>query len=250
MAKRQPFFTDPLVRTAFAYLFPIQDAMDQLSNGVAMRIVGPISPNKSGYHKGLVPYPYDPAKGKALLAQAGWADSNADGILDKSINGKRVDFKVSFMCPPTALFQAVSGLFVESLNLLGIGAELESPEDWRDRFMEDHDFDMFFISVSNAPGPSYPFSLFRSEDFPGGNNFSGYSNPLIDSLTAEVSSTFDPADRDALLYQIQEVLHRDLPYLFVSTGRRGMAIHKRYKDVKTSGVLPIIMLNTLAPSPN
>lgn len=250
VAKRRFFFTDPLVRQAFAYLFPIQEAMDKLSNGVAMRVVGPISPNKSGYHKGLVPYPYDPDKGKALLAQAGWVDSNKDGILDKMISGKRVDFKVSFMCPPTSLFQAVSGIFVESLNQMGIGAELESPEDWRERFMSRHDFDMFFISVSNAPGPSYPFSLFRSEDFPSGNNFSGYANPLIDSLTAEVSRTFDPAARDALLYQIQEILHSDLPYLYVSTGRKGIAIHKKYKDVKTSGVLPMIMLNTLAPAQN
>ena len=94
---RSPIFTDKLVRQAFAYLLPIDDALDKLSSGSAKRVASPISINKPEYKDDLVPYPFDVAKGVALLEESGWHDHDGDGIRDKTINGEQCGLKSRFL---------------------------------------------------------------------------------------------------------------------------------------------------------
>ena len=49
-----------------------------------MALPGPLSPYNNFVNKSLSPYPYDAALAADLLGQAGWTDSDGDGILDKA----------------------------------------------------------------------------------------------------------------------------------------------------------------------
>ncbi|MBI1184905.1 hypothetical protein GC194_11580 [bacterium] len=245
VSHRTPYFADPLVRKALAHLIPIDLAMEKLSNGTAIRVTSSISPNKAEYNRNLTLYDYNRETALKLLAEAGWTDSDNDGVLDKLIDGKKSKLSLVFLCPPAPLFQAVARMFCDGIREAGIEVTLESPENWREVLMKEHNFDCFLFSINNSPGPSYPFPLFDSEEFPMGNNFSGYENPVVDSLMGEAYRTFDLEKRKKMLFRIQEILHNELPYIYISTGRRGILVSNKYKNVQCSGVMPFVMLNSL-----
>jgi peptide/nickel transport system substrate-binding protein len=70
-ANRAPF-NNKLVRQALFYAVPYQQIIDQVYKGKANPVIGLLDPNSPGYDgDGLLKQTYDPAKSKALLAQAG-----------------------------------------------------------------------------------------------------------------------------------------------------------------------------------
>lgn len=246
--QRAPLFTDQKVREAIAYALPIDMAMDKLSNGVAMRTVSFISPLKKEYNSNLKPYPYDIEKAKALMKEAGWADTDGDGVLDKEIDGEKIDFNLTIAFPSGALFNAVVSLLSQGLEELGLSLVFYNEADWQTVLYETKAFDMAIFSLTNSPGPSYPLALVQADDwYEGGGNFSGYANAAVDSLIFAISSTFNEEERKEQLVKLQEILYQELPYVYLSTGRRGILINKRFENVKTSGVVPMVMLNTLKP---
>lgn len=242
---RKPIFTDKKVRQAFAHALPVQQAIDQLSNGTATHIASPISVNKPEYKDDLVPYSFDIEKAKQLLAEAGWNDSDGDGVLDKIIDGEKVDLKIQLTMRNMNLFVSIGKIFIEGLNQAGFDASIHTPEDWISRLTETHDFDCLFHGISLSFGPVYPFSLYESDNYPTGNNFSGYNNPAVDSLSELVSNTFDFDARKKLLFEFQDIVYEELPYALVTTGKRGVLVHKKFGEVTPCGNIPPLLLNTL-----
>jgi peptide/nickel transport system substrate-binding protein len=78
-----PLFEDARVRQALNYAMDKDLIVDAIYGGRAVPLPGPLSPFNNFVNTDLSPYPYDPDKALELLAEAGWADSDGDGILDK-----------------------------------------------------------------------------------------------------------------------------------------------------------------------
>jgi peptide/nickel transport system substrate-binding protein len=79
--KKEPF-TRPEVRRAIALAIdraPVNTIMDETGR----TIDGPFPRDHAFYKAAIDPYRHNPAEAKQLLASAGWADSDQDGILDK-----------------------------------------------------------------------------------------------------------------------------------------------------------------------
>lgn len=245
MVGRSSIFTDQLVRKAFAYSLPVQDAMDKLSSGSSRRIASPISVNKPEYKKDLVPYPFDLDKCRELLKEAGWADSNGDGVLEKTIDGKEVPLRIGLCIRNNPFFESIAKLLVEGLKQGGFDAYVDPRENWAEVLQKTHDYDAILFSMSSSFGPDYPFSMFTEENFPDGNNFVGYANPRINELEDQVNTTFDANKRMPLLMEFQDIVYDELPYVYISSGTRGILAHKKLGDLAPSGAMPFLMLNTL-----
>lgn len=88
---RKPF-DDERVRQALAFAIDRQELVDGVLLGLGETIATPYKPGTYWVNEKLKPRPYNVEKAKALLAEAGWKDSDGDGILDK--DGKPFKFTI------------------------------------------------------------------------------------------------------------------------------------------------------------
>jgi peptide/nickel transport system substrate-binding protein len=80
----KPPLDDPQVRQALLYATDRQAIVDTLFSGTSPVAYGPLNAATPGYSPRVAElYPFDQERAAALLAQAGWADSDGDGVLDK-----------------------------------------------------------------------------------------------------------------------------------------------------------------------
>lgn len=93
---RETPVSDVRVRQAIGYALNVQEMADAFYNGLRYRANG-VTPKsfKKYYDETLEGYPYNLEKAKALLAEAGYKDTNGDGIVEK--DGKDLVLKLAFM---------------------------------------------------------------------------------------------------------------------------------------------------------
>ena len=95
-----PFFSDARVRKAMSYSFNYREMLDKLLYGLyepcngVFHQTSPWAPAKGV----LKPYKQDLDKAEELLDEAGWTDSDGDGVRDKMIGGRRVKFEFRIIC--------------------------------------------------------------------------------------------------------------------------------------------------------
>ena len=78
-----PFFNDVRVRRAINYAIDKEEIVKGVLLGQGYPAMGPYKPGTWVYNDKLKPYGYKPEKAKELLKEAGWIDTDGDGILDR-----------------------------------------------------------------------------------------------------------------------------------------------------------------------
>ncbi|EKU72020.1 ABC transporter substrate-binding protein [Selenomonas sp. F0473] len=141
---------------------------------------------------------YDPEKAKAVLAAAGYADSDGDGIVEK--NGKPLTVEMGVY---KRLFnENITTEMQAQLKKIGINVQITAHE--KANYLKPGDFEMSLYSVITMPtGDPYAF-LRDVMSTQGVANFSRYNNPAVQSMLAELPNTFDFAKRVALVNRIQQ----------------------------------------------
>jgi peptide/nickel transport system substrate-binding protein len=214
---RRPLFQDKRVRQAMSHLFPKQRIIDEVFFGLGQPVLADAHPDSQYYNQALQPYEYNVEKARALLQDAGWSDSDGDGILDKAIDGKSTKF--SFMIK---YYQDSpewdSTLLIFKNELRRVGIELDpKPFEWKEliRAYEDKDFDAVVGGWRMDWDIDY-YQLWHSSqaDVQGGSNHCGFKNARVDQLADELRLTFETDKRIAIAKEIQSILHYEQPYTF------------------------------------
>ena len=212
MTAREPF-SDVRVRQALNYGFDRQSILDNVLEGAGYLPQSYISPPVFGFKDVGQYFAYDPEKAAALLDEAGWTDSDGDGIRDK--DGKPLAV-VHHSARGRYLKDAEVGeAFQAAMRELGVDVKLEILE-WATLFEEIRQpgmpADLFLLGWSTATGDAdYTMGpVFGSNSFPPvGWNSTEYSNPEFDELVAAAGASTDQAERAELYGQAQEILARD-----------------------------------------
>ncbi|MCB0401762.1 MAG: hypothetical protein KDD41_06740 [Flavobacteriales bacterium] len=238
---RKPMFSDKRTRQALAHLIDVDKIIDKIALGYGERAIGPIHPAKEKmYNKNLKPYDYSPEKAKALLAEAGWADTDGDGILDNTIQGEKMKFEMNYLYNQgNDTRKAVGLLFQEEARKVGIIVNVIS-QDWS-IFLETtktHDFDMYYGAWISTPIPNDHKQIYHTSSYNGGSNYTGFGNDETDALIDEIRVTIDEDKRAELNYKFQEILHDECSYLFLYYPLERIAIHKRFSNAETSAMRP------------
>lgn len=238
---QHPIFSDVRVRRAIAYLVPWDRILQQVLLNYAERMYSVVFPQLSAiYNDTLTPYPYDPARARQLLQQAGWRDINQDGILERIQGGNdTLVFRAELIFnSENVIRQQVALMLQEEARRAGMILDVK-PLPWKE-YLDRLNRGEFALALegywfSRFVEPSLRF-LYHSES---PSNRSGYSSPEIDALIEELERGLSGAQRIDLWKRAQAMLYRDLPHLYLYMLRGMYVIHRRVKEyLIISGVPP------------
>jgi peptide/nickel transport system substrate-binding protein len=226
--KHKPF-DDVRVRRAINYAIDKQEIIDGVYLGLGIDIASPYKPGTRWSNPDLKPYPYDPAKAKALLKEAGFVDSNDDGILER--DGKPFSFEIITNQNKEREKSAV--LIQRRLKDVGIQVNIRAIEwaSFISRFIKTGDFDVVVLGWGLGLDPDQYNIWHSSQQAPGQFNFIGYNNPRIDKLLEQGRLELDPEKRMKIYHEFARVLLEDSPIVYLSAGYGLTAIHKRIKGI-------------------
>ncbi len=242
----RPFFADKRVRQAMSHLIDKQSMIKNLMRGFAVPTESPIFFKRPEYDSTLTPYEYNPEKAKQLLEAAGWVDSDGDGIRDKIVNGKKVNFEFTILVNSgNEIRENIALLFSDELKKVGIRAKVQKLE-WS-VFLENvrnRNFDAVILGWVSDPTPPDPYQIWHSSQIgKGGSNYIGFANPRVDELLEKNRVEFDPEKRKQYMREFQRILHEEQPYTFLWFIKYPAAYNKRLQNVKFYVVRPGYNLN-------
>lgn len=222
---RNPLFQDRDVRVALAHLMNREEMNAKFRFGMSALGTGPGNVTSDYASQSVKPLLFDPAKARELLAKAGWADSNKDGVLDRMVDGKRQDFRFSVM-HANKDNEKYFTFYREDLKKAGIDMEVKFLE-WNSflKALDDGKFEA--VSLRWTVGVNWdPKQIWHSSSaVAGGSNFVGYKNPKVDQLIDQARVEMDYSNRMPLLKQVYEQIANDAPYAFMFHEKFAMYAH-------------------------
>ncbi len=130
-------------------------------------------------------YPYDPAKARALLKEAG-----AENL------------KLTLKLPPPVYARRGGEIVAAQLKDAGIEAEIIPVEwaQWLEQVFRGNDFDLTIVSHTEPQD----IGIYAREKY-----YFNYDSPALKAVIADLAKTSDPAKRNALLGQAQQIIAKD-----------------------------------------
>jgi peptide/nickel transport system substrate-binding protein len=217
-----PIFANPEIRQAIASCIDRQAVVNEAANGAALVqdvYVSSAHPLYGG-DANVTKYPFDAAKGLALLAKNGWKDTNGDGILD---NGKGQDFSFIYSTRNSTLRQKVTQIIQAQLKtncMIDTKIQLYGSEflqTGKDQIVYGANFDMAEFRWSTGAEP--PCDLYISDNISraannwSGYNILGYSNPAYDAACRAAQDALDLTKKKEEYALAQKIFSADLPSL-------------------------------------
>jgi peptide/nickel transport system substrate-binding protein len=226
--KRKPF-DDVRVRQAINFAIDKQEIIDGVLLGLGEPVASPYKPGTRWSNPNLQPYPYNPIKARALLREAGFADTNGDGILEK--DGKPFSFEILTNQNKEREMTAV--LIQRRLKEVGIEVNIRVLEwaSFLGRFIKPKQFDAVVLGWSLSLDPDQYGIWHSSQQAPGQFNFISYSNPQADKLLEAGRIELNPDKRMKIYHAFSKILLEDSPVIYLSAGYGLSAIHKRVKGI-------------------
>ena len=183
---KKPPFDNLKVRQAIAHVIDRKAIIDGASGGLGTPIGSHFSPANEAYVDLTGTYPYDPAKAKELLKEAGLE------------NG----FKTTLKLPPVGYARDGGQIIASELRGIGIEAEIIPVEwaDWLKQVFTEKDYDLSIVSHTEPND----IDIYSRKDY-----YFNYDNPAFDKVIEELNLTSDEAKRKELYGQAQKILADD-----------------------------------------
>lgn len=226
-----PLFRDAKTRVALSHLIDRDRIVKDIYYGLARPVSGPFFPEGPACDKSIQPYPFSPSRARELLAEAGWRDSDNDGILER--DGRKFRFTLIY---PNAneTYKRMLPIIKEEMAKAGVQMDLLGLE-WSVcvQRLEKKSFDMCALAWSGGLNPD-PFQLWHSSqaDLEGSSNHIRFKNAEADRLIEQIRVTFDPAERQKLYHRFHRLVHEEQPYIFLFAPFSLSALNRRYHNFR------------------
>ncbi|REK49612.1 MAG: hypothetical protein DWQ48_07395 [Bacteroidetes bacterium] len=248
---RLPLFDDHSVRKSLAGIVPVDKLIKVVYKDYSSqckRMATNVSPLKKEFNPYVKPLPYDPLKSSQQMKNAGWKDSDMDGVLDKVSDGKKISFEAELIYLNTGSdWKDMAMLITEEFGKHGIkvypiAADIRTFVQ-RARARE---FDLLLGSWGANALPEDFTQLWHSSSWKNnGSNYSGFGNDLSDALIDSIRTELDQEKRIRMVHRLQEIIIDEQPAVFLYTSLRRNIVHKRFGNVKLYADRPGILLNDL-----
>ncbi len=225
-----PFFEEKAVRQALNYALNVQELVADAAAGQGVVATSPIPSTNWAYTPEVKQYPYDPAAANRLLDDAGWIDSNGDGIRDK--DGQSLSFILLANDDPAR--QAMVEQISQSWRAVGVDAvpQVVNFAGLVTDFLAPRRFDAAIITwdISGDPDP-YPL-WHSSQAEEGGQNYSGWMNEQADELMVQARSEVDIEKRKAIYGEFQRLFLEETPAILLYYPAYTYGVSERVKNVQ------------------
>jgi peptide/nickel transport system substrate-binding protein len=203
MNTRTKPFDDRRVRQAMNYALD-KDHSVKLLQGEAVAAHGVLPPGMPGRDAALPPYPHDPAKARALLAEAGYPDG----------------FDVDYMVVNDSEAERLAGSMQADLAAVGVRMRIDEVT-----------FSTWVTAIGSKDGPSFSKAAWNA-DYPDPTDFldtqfhsraiadqasvnnTFYSNPELDALLDAAHAERDASKRAAMYHRAERILYDDAPWIW------------------------------------
>ena len=237
---RQTPFGDKRVRQAMTLCLDRERMIKDIWEGVGQVSQGPVNQESPVFASEIKPWPFDPERGKALLAEAGWKDRDGDGILE---NEKGDVFEFEFTRSGSdEISERISTFIKDSYARVGIVMKVK-PIDWAamSDILKARSFDALTMAWSASAPESDPRQIFHSESIKeGGDNFAQWNSPAADKAIDGIRLTIDADERRKVWHEFQAVIHDEQPYTFIRVAPWARFVKKEIGNVQMykSGLEP------------
>lgn len=233
-----PILSDHAVRLAIAHALDYDTIISKVYLGQGYPLAANVLPAVGwAYDPSIEPYAFDPDQAAQILEDAGWVDSNGDGIREK--DGQTLSLGLLTNAGNTTR-EDLGVLVQDQLNSVGFDINFEAIEFGTlvERLL-GQDFDMVIIGWTGLGTDPNDDSFWHTKfDTPGsGFNFVSYHNPEIDDLLEQGLAVpgCAPEDRAPIYKQIQQIIHDDIPYVFVTGGVGNIGYSNRWQGLDPGG---------------
>lgn len=212
----RPLFQDRRVRVALAHLMDRKKMIDLFNFGLSLPATGPWYQQSPYADPSVAPLGFDPERASELLRQAGWSDSNEDGVLDREFEGRRQDFSFTIITGSRGSERFLT-MFQEDAKQAGVDIRIKVL-DWTiiGSVLDRRDFDAFQTEANGGLVDFDPKPTWHSSSIgPGLNNLTGYNNKEVDELIDEARLTPEREKRIPLLQRVYRIVANDSPALFL-----------------------------------
>ena len=228
---KRPMFQDRRVRQALAHALDKQEIIDGVLLGLGQAATGPYKPDTWVYNGEVPRYPYDPDKARALMAEAGWRDSDGDGFLDK--DGQAFSFTI-VTNQGNDLRVKTGEIIQRRFKEVGIDVKLRVIEwaSFLKEFINPGNFDATILGWTGGPEPDQYDIWHSSKTGPRQLNFIQFKNAEVDELLEQGRRTFDQAERKKIYDRFQQILAEEQPYTFLYVGEALPAVARRFRGIE------------------
>ncbi len=179
-------FNDLRVRQAIAHALNRKDIILAASEGYGTPIGSHFPPHDKAYIDLTGTYPYDPAEGRRLLADAGYPGG----------------FKATLRLPPVAYARRGGEVIAQELRAIGIDVRIENIEwaQWLDQVYGKGDYDLTIVSHTEPRD----IDIYAKDRY-----YFHYRNPAFNALMQDLQRAASDDERTRILQEAQRILAND-----------------------------------------
>lgn len=222
---QKPLFQDVRVRRALAHLLNRDMINEMFRFGMSHLATGPWDLSSMFADPNVKPLTFDLDRAKALLKEAGWEDKSRNGILEKEIDGRNVEFRFTLLLSNRDVEKYFT-VYREDLKKAGIDMTISLVE-WNSfvKALDERNFDAVTLGWSGGSVDLDPKQIWHSESSRGGgSNFISYNNPEVDRLI-DSARELEREQRIPVYQKVYRLIAEDAPYTFMFVDRYVMYGH-------------------------
>ena len=226
-------FADRRVREAMTWLTDRARIIDEIMLGYAEPAVSPFSPRSRQHNPAVEPRPFDPDKATTLLAEAGYADRNGDGVLEDEA-GEPFEFELVYYQENEDTERMV--LFLKDLYARA-GVHLKPmPAEWPVMLdlLGKRDYDAITLGWTSGVETDVYQMFHGSQTEDGGDNFVHFRHAEFDRLVDEARATVREEERMPLWQAVERIFHEEQPYTFLMRRKTLAFVDRRLQNLEVT----------------
>lgn len=241
---RNEKYQDVRVRKALAHAVNRDKINEIIAFGESTKTESFAHSTQPHYNKNLKEYEFNLEKAASLLDEAGWKDTDGDGIRDKVLSGKKTQLVIEYKIPKDESAKNQGLIIQEDFKKIGIDLKIVEKE-WTILVSEldKHQFEMYAMGFTISPKMSDPKQQWHtSSAVPGGSNNVGWGDAASDKLIEDIGAELNLEKRQELNKQLQQRIHDEVPVIFMFNSTNRIATSKKF-EVENIMIAPGVQYN-------